>query len=182
MKKLNTAYLLIGCAAIAQGVLWVNAFKMLHSDILAYVGGIPAGIAIVGLSARSANILPGVKSKRARQWGWTLLVILMITEPFVLGAANYHAMGDKSYIVAYGASLVISVALVMGAIVERSLVAKPKATKSKPKSEPKPEKPAFTCACGRSFGSQAALNGHQSAHKPKGYAVEFTPIEKVEKN
>jgi len=184
--KLKTSYVLIAFAALAQGVMWVNVFKLLHPGVMAYIGGIPAGLAIVGLIARSANVLPGKNiGKQSKRAGWILLALLVGVEPVVLGVANYMAMTEKSWIVAGGASLVVTLALILGSVVDRSLVPveKPatkrvKQEKKLIKPEPEPAKPAFICSCGRSFGSQAALNGHQSAHKPKGYAVEFTPITK----
>ena len=183
--KLKISYILIFFAAIAQGVMWTNVFKMLHSDYWAYVGGIPAGIAIVGLTSRSATILPRVASNRARNAGWTLLGLLVAVEPIVLGFANYSAMYPKSIVVAGGASFVITVALVLGAVVDRSLVpaTKPATKPKKPKvKQVEPAFPSFACdKCSFVGGSQAALNGHQSAHKPKAYAVEFTPIENKRK-
>jgi hypothetical protein len=128
MKHFKFSYVLITLAALAQGVMWVNVFKLLHPGILAYIGGVPAGLAIVGLVARSATVLPRVTSKRARTAGWMFLGLLVVTEPIVLGFANWQAIYPQfqslavSYVVSGGASLTISIALILGAIVDRSLV------------------------------------------------------------
>ncbi len=122
------SYVPIGLLAFAAGMLWVNVFSLFHNGILAYIGGIPAGIGIVIITVRSANILPRVPSKRARNAGWGFLAAVVIVEPIVLGFANWPIIMDtdipliNSYIVAGGASLVVSLALVLGALVDRSLV------------------------------------------------------------
>lgn len=136
MRKFNPVYLLVAFAAIAQGVMWVGVFSLIHPGVLSYVGGIPAGGAIVGLVVYSANALPRVQAKRARQGGWVMLVLTIIAEPVVLGVVNWWSMPADfravagSYIVAGGASLIISLVLVMGALVDRSLL-----PASKPKEE-----------------------------------------------
>lgn len=173
-------------AALAQGVLWVNVFSLLHHNALAYIGGIPAGIAIVGLVVYSANALPRVQSKRARQAGWSVLVLLVIVEPIVLGFANYPVVMNQpignlgANVVSGGASLTLTLSLILGALVDRSLV--PAEKPAKPARKPKeakvePAKPAFSCSCGKEFGSQSALNAHQRKHKRViGYTASFEPI------
>ena len=146
VKKLKFAYVLISFAAIGQGVLWINVFNVLHSGIMAFVGGLPIGIATVGIATRAANILPRVQSKRARQAGWLFLFVFIAAETLVLGTANFMTMVSKSYVVAYGVSLVVTLVLVLGAIVDRSLiavakpsepVAQPNETIAKPKRNKK---------------------------------------------
>lgn len=128
MKKFNPVWLFIACAAVAQGVMWVNLFSLIHSGILVYIGGIPAGLAIVGLIVYSANLLPRVQSNRARRAWWIMLTLVMIAEPVVLGVVNWWFMPAAfrltlgSYIVAGGASLIVSFVLVLGALVDRSLL------------------------------------------------------------
>ena len=135
MKKFNILYIPIVLAAIAQGVLWVNLFSLIHHGIMAYIGGIPAGLSIVTLVTYSANALPRIQSKRARQGGWIMLVLVLIAEPIVLGVVNWWYMPAAfqatvgSYVVAGGASLVISLVLVLGALVDRSLVPAEKTSK-----------------------------------------------------
>jgi hypothetical protein len=142
MKHFKFSYVLITLAALAQGVMWVNVFKLLHPGILAYIGGVPAGLAIVGLVARSATVLPRVTSKRARTAGWVFLGLLVVTEPIVLGFANWQAIYPRfqslavSYVVSGGASLTISIALILGAIVDRSLVPVEKPVEPKQKKQP----------------------------------------------
>jgi hypothetical protein len=192
MKHFKFSYILIALAAIAQGVIWINVFKLLLGGIWIYIGGIPAGIAIVGLTVKSANLLPRVQSKRARETGWGLLFLLMVVEPLVLGNANYIEMSVKSYIIAYGASFAISLVLVLGALVDRSLVPAEKHIEPKVKQKKQTEKQeqkqpeqiasAFTCSvCNYPAISQKALNGHMKKHKPKAYAVHFEPITDGEK-
>lgn len=198
MKKIN--YYMIACAALASGVLWINVFSLFHSGILAYIGGVPAGVAIVGLVVYAANSLPRVQSKRARQVGWGVLVLLGIVEPTVLGFANYPVvMGTVitqtgGMVVSGGASLTITLALVLGSLVDRSLFPAEKQNEQEPKqkkqkkSKPEAETvaaavapPAFQCAtCDYVAKSQKALNGHSRKHKEKiaGYAVSFEPITK----
>jgi len=138
VRKFNIAYILIAFAAIAQGVMWVNVFTLLHFGALAYVAGFP-GIAIVGIVTRGANQLPRTQSKRARYGGTGLLALLTIAETAVLGTANYHMLDD--FILAYGASFVITVTLIFGALVERSLVPVEKsATTEKPPRKSKATK------------------------------------------
>lgn len=188
MKKI--IYFLIGCAALAQGVMWVNVFSLIHHGVLVYLGGIPAGLSIVGLVVYSANSLPRVASKRARQGGWIMLALTMLAEPVVLGVVNWWFMPPDfkvlpvSYVVAGGASLAITFALVLGSLVDRSLVPaekqEPKQKKQKA-AELKAEisaRPAFECAaCGYAAKSQKALNGHQRKHKQIiGYTASFKPI------
>lgn len=126
--KKNPILIMIAFAALASGVLWINVFGLLHRGALAYIGGIPAGIAIVGLVVYASNALPRVQSKRARQAGWFVLVLLGIAEPTVLGFANYpvimntHISQSGAVVVAGGASLVISLSLILGALVDRSLM------------------------------------------------------------
>jgi len=179
MTKTNKfTYLFIFAAALAQGVMWVNVFSLIHRGPLVYMGGVPAGLAIVGLVVYSANSLPRVQSKRARQSGWVLLVLVMVAEPLVLGVVNWWSMPEEfrglpvSYVVAGGTSLVISLVLVMSALVDRSLL--PTEKPAKPAKKPKkpaiePTKPAFVClvagCTAKSFGSQSALNAHQRKHK-----------------
>jgi hypothetical protein len=207
MKQVKLIYAFIAFAALAQGVLWINVFSLIHKGLLTYIGGIPAGVAIVGLVVYSANQLPRVASKRARNVGWFVLVLVCIVEPVVLGFANYPVImgvgigNIGAVVVAGGASLTISLALVLGALVDRSLVPAEKPNKPAT-SEPKPAKkrkqaeveqiqpaiiplepapsepqPAFVCSCGFTAKSQPALNAHQRKHKQiAGYAVSFEPI------
>jgi hypothetical protein len=142
MKKL--IYTLIAFAALAQGVMWVGVFSLIHPGVMSYIGGIPAGLAIVGLVTYSANALPRVQSKRARDGGWVMLVLTMIAEPVVLGVVNWWFMPADfkslfvSYLVAGGASLVISLVLVMGAMVDRSLLPTEKPAAQPVAATPKP--------------------------------------------
>ena len=128
MKHIKFSYILIACLALSQGILWLNVFSLFHHGILVYLGGIPAGLGIVGIITRSANLLPRVPSKRARNAGWAFLIILILIEPFVLGFANWPVVMNTSititgsYVVAGGTSLVVTLALVLGAIVDRSLI------------------------------------------------------------
>ncbi len=178
MKTNKIIYVFILCAALAQGVMWVNVFSLIHHGLLVYVGGVPAGLAVVSLVVYSANSLPRVQSKRARQGGWFLLFLVIVFEPVVLGVVNWWAMPTEfralpvSYVVAGGASLVISLVLVMGALVDRSLIPaeKPAKAKRKPaKASYKSTQPAFVCKVAdcpaKPFGSQSALNAHQRKHK-----------------
>ena len=154
-KKINFAYVLIGCLAFGSAALWVNVFSLFHEGILSYVFGIPVGAGIVGTLARSANILPRVQSKRARDAGWILLGAMVIVEPVVLAFANYPViMGYKidtlgGWIIAGGASVVVTITLALGSVVDRSLVSvakpekpqgetvdKPRATKKKVARKP----------------------------------------------
>ena len=195
--KLKPMYILIAFAALAQGVMWVNVFKLFHLGALTYIGGFPAGVAIVGIIVMAANGLPRVQSKRARQAGWAFLILVMLIEPVVLGIVNWWIMPPDfkelfvSYVVAGGASLTISLVLVMGALVDRSLLPaekparparKPKEAKNEPiVAEPEPAKASFSCSVvgcnAKPFGSQSALNAHQRKHKKvAGYMVSFEPV------
>jgi hypothetical protein len=188
MKRI--IYFLITFAAISQGVMWVNLFSLFHHSALMYIGGIPAGLSIVGLIVYSANALPRVQSQRARRGGWLMLTLVMIAEPVVLGIVNWWFMPADfktlfaSFIVAGGASLIISLVLVMGALVDRSLVPAPKQEpkqrkQKKAKLEAEPlAPPAFQCAtCGYIAKSQKALNGHHRKHKRiVGYVASFEPV------
>jgi hypothetical protein len=197
MKKIN--YYLIACAGVASGILWINVFSLFHRGVLAYIGGIPAGVAIVGLVVYAANSLPRVQSRRARGAGWGVLILLGIVEPVVLGFANYPVvMGTAitqtgGMVVSGGASLAITLALVLGSLVDRSLIPaekqekqgakQKKQKKAKPEAEvvaPAVAQSAFRCAtCDFEAKSQKALNGHQRKHKRiTGYAVSFEPITK----
>ena len=139
MKHFRFSYFLIGCAAIAQGVMWVNVFALLHFGAMAYVAGFPAGIAIVGIVTRGANLLPRTQSKRARQAGAGVLFAIVVTETAVLGTANYVMF--PNVVIAYGVSFVITSALIFGALVERSLVpTKKKVAETIPKAERKKKK------------------------------------------
>jgi hypothetical protein len=144
VKKFNPVWLMIAFAALAQGVLWVNVFSLIHHGPLVYIGGIPAGLAIVGLVTYSANALPRVQSARARRGGWIMLTLTMIAEPIVLGVVNWWFMPADfrlsfgSYIVAGGTSLVISLVLVMGALVDRSLLPTEKPAPKPATETPKP--------------------------------------------
>jgi hypothetical protein len=201
MKKFNPSiviYLLIALAAIAQGVMWTGVFALIHPGVLSYVGGIPAGLAIVGLVVYSANALPRVQSKRARISGWIMLILVIMAEPVVLGVVNWWSMPadfralSASRVVAGGASLVISLVLVMSALVNRSLVkldepaSKPHKPKAKPTvAEPEPAKASFVCKVAgcqaKPFGSQSALNAHQRKHKKiVGYVASFEPVTQKE--
>lgn len=178
MIKNKFIYLFIFAAALAQGVMWINVFSLIQDGLWTYVGGVPAGLAIVGLVVFSANSLPRVQSKRARQGGWILLVLVMVVEPVVLGVVNWWSMptdfrvSPVSYVVAGGISLVISLVLVMTALIDRSLIAAEKPTQptTKPKKASyKPAQPVFICpvagCTAKPFGSQSALNAHQRKHK-----------------
>ncbi len=172
MMKFKPIHGFILSAALAQGVMWVNVFSLIQKGLWAYIGGIPAGLAIVGLIMYSANALPRVQSLRAQKWGWTLLVLVMVVEPIVLGVVNWWSMpGDfrlllVSYPVAGGASLVITLALVLGSLLDRSLLPADKQKKAKPKAKVLAT-PAFACAsCTFVAKSQKALNAHQRVHKP----------------
>jgi hypothetical protein len=183
MKKFNPIWLFIAFAAIAQGVMWVNLFSLIHDGILVYIGGIPAGLAIVGLIVYSANLLPRVQSARARRGGWVMLVLTMIAEPIVLGVVNWWFMPADfrltlgSYIVAGGASLIVSFVLVLGALVDRSLVPAEKSQATqKPAEQPAQIRSAkkksaqkslseIPCryagaGCDRTFAKQNAANAH----------------------
>jgi hypothetical protein len=184
MKRFKFSYILIAFAAIAQGVIWINVFKLLLGGIWIYIGGIPAGIAIVGLTVKSANLLPRVQSKRARETGWGLLFLLMVVEPLVLGNANYIEMSVKSYIIAYGASFAISLVLVLGALVDRSLmpaekpVSKPQSEDNKKGKSAKRIKADYVCryagaGCSHKFGSQNAANAHARGCVYKPIAVDL---------
>jgi len=130
--KPKFSHLFIAFAALAQGVMWYNLFVVLGMvDGYAIAGGACAGIATVGMSTRTANFLPGTSlGKRARQWGWAVLIIFTIVEMIVLGTANFMQMPVKNWAVAYGASLVITLALLAGALVDRSLVPAEKSKKT----------------------------------------------------
>jgi hypothetical protein len=200
----NPAYIFVLLAALAQGVMWVNLFSLIHHGILVYVGGIPAGLAIVGIITRTANLLPRVQSKRARNAGWFFLGLVICVEPIVLGVVNWWFMPHElqitfiSYIMAGGASLVISLVLVMGALVDRNLIPaeKPATSEDKPakaskkakkadekpaEPETQPALPKFFCSVAGcagnpktpdgSFGSQSALNAHGRKHNEKPLAV-----------
>lgn len=183
MRSKTIIYLLITFAAISQGVMWVNVFSLIHHSWLMYVGGIPAGLAIVGLVTYSANALPRVQSKRARNGGWVMLVLVMLAEPVVLGVVNWWFMPIDfrslfaSYLVAGGTSLVISLVLVMGALVDRSLLpaeqpqrpqkpterpAQVRSAKKKPAQRSLSDIPCryAGAGCERSFESQNAANAH----------------------
>lgn len=145
MKKITANHIMIAFAALAQGVLWVNVFRLLHDGILVYIGGIPAGVAVVGLVVYAANSLPRVKSDRARRAGWIMLTLVIAIEPVVLGFANFPVIMKQTItlpganVVAGGASLIITLSLVLGAVVDRSLI--PAEKPPKPVSEtPKPRK------------------------------------------
>jgi len=172
MMKFKPIHGFILSAALAQGVMWVNVFSLIHSGLWSYIGGIPAGLAIVGLVVYAANSLPRVQSSRARRGGWTLLVLVMVVEPIVLGVVNWWSMPDDfrvlpvSYPVAGGASLVITLALVLGSLLDRSLLPAEKKKKAKPKAKVVAVL-AFSCAsCAFVAKSQKALNAHQRKHKP----------------
>jgi hypothetical protein len=162
VKKFNPVWLFIACAAVAQGVVWVNLFSLIHSGILVYIGGIPAGLAIVGLIVYSSNLLPRVQSNRARRAGWIMLTLVMIAEPVVLGVVNWWFMPAAfrltlgSYIVAGGASLIVSFVLVLGALVDRSLL---------PAEKPAP-KPATATPQPPRKGGKKAKSLPQAARKP----------------
>ena len=169
--KFKPTHGFILAAALAQGVMWVNVFSLIHSGVWSYVGGIPAGLAIVGLVVYAANALPRVQSERARKSGWALLVLVMAVEPIVLGIVNWWSMPDSfrvlpvSYPVAGGASLVITLALVLGSLVDRSLLPAEKQKKAKPKAKVLAA-PAFSCAsCTYVAKTQKGLNAHQRKHK-----------------
>jgi signal transduction histidine kinase len=62
---------------------------------------------------------------------------------------------------------------------ERSAQAKVEPATAEPQPATEPVKPAFVCSCGKSFGSQPALNAHKRSHKQVvGYAVSFEPVTK----
>lgn len=186
-------YTLLALAALAQGVMWVNVFSLIHHGVLVYIGGIPAGLAIVGLVVYSANSLPRVQSKRARNGGWVMLILSMMAEPVVLGVVNWWFMPADfkalfvSYLVAGGASLVISLVLVMGALVDRSLlpVERSQSETSKSQSETKAKgksakriKAEFACrfagaGCSQKFASQNAANAHARGCVYKPIAVDL---------
>lgn len=170
MTKFKPIHGFILSAALAQGVMWVNVFSLIHSGLWAYIGGIPAGLAIVGLVVYAANSLPRVQSARARKSGWILLILVVIVEPIVLGVVNWWSMpGDfrelfVSYPVAGGASLVITLALVLGSLLDRSLLPAEKQAKANPRARIV-AMPAFSCAsCAYVAKTQKALNAHQRKH------------------
>jgi len=172
MMKFKSIHGFILAAALAQGVMWVNVFSLIHNGLWSYIGGIPAGLAIVGLVVYAANALPRVQSLRARKGGWALLVLVMVVEPIVLGVVNWWSMPENfrmlpvSYPVAGGASLVITLALVLGSLLDRSLLPAEKQKKARPKAKVV-AMPVFSCAnCVFIAKSQKALNAHQRKHKP----------------
>lgn len=187
--KIKLIYILISAAAIAQGVLWVNVFSLLHDGLLVYFGGVPAGVGIVGLVAYSANALPRVQSKRARQAGWIIMPLLIITEVIVLGFANYPKITHTpisnfgANVVSGGASLTITLALILGALVDRSLIPMPQKSsgaqrtvrRSAKKSEEVQAKSSAllskyprTCEyCDEQLKSPQAVGGHMKKHHPE---------------
>lgn len=162
--KLKPMHFLIVLAGWGQGWLWVTAFRQLHDGIDAYLAGIPTAIGIVGLVAFGANQLVSVKSKRVRRWGWAVIILLVLAEMALLGTSNYMAMKTKNGIVAYGMSLVITLALVLGAMVERSLIpAKTRSSGTKRPAKTRSAKPSkVPCEwCGRPINhTQNARNAH----------------------
>jgi len=127
--KFKFSYVLIGFAALGLGAMWVNVFSLFHHGPMAYIAGIPTSLAIVSILSKSANLLPRVQSKRARNAGWFFIGLVLVIEPIVLGMVNWWFMPVElqvsfiSYVIAGGSALVVSLVLVLGALVDRSLVA-----------------------------------------------------------
>jgi len=144
--------------------------------IFSFLRGSTMGTALsFGLMGVSHNA-PRMKAKQAQNLAYAALVALLIVSPVIIAPAVQA--GIPSRILAdplarwlWAAAIAIAPDFVAVAIAVTSkgiAEEKPAISEVKPvKAEPKPAISYPCSACGRSFGTQAALNGHASKHKAK---------------
>ena len=154
-------------AAIAQAIQIGHAGFLLMGITGVLVGGSIGSVVSLNVAYASSQIA-SITGQKREKWANPAMVGVLLISPLLVAAAAFYSF-DTIEIVSIRWITAISWALAPdGAIFLSGLIAGKKLVKpdeSETKLPPKPKKPAFTCACGRSFKTQAALNGHQSAHK-----------------
>lgn len=179
-------------AALAQVVQFVHAGYILF-EWAGAVSGLFLG-ALVSMSVAYATSQYTDTAKDRKSPALFFMVPLLAFSPVIVGTAAYLKLPAGlpwwwAIIVAaaWGILPDFSVAL-DGFIAGKGMVKRDEAApsevkpaKSKPEPLPEIEKPAFVCSCGYVAKSQAALSGHQLAHKPKkadvvGYVASFEPV------
>lgn len=171
-------------AALAQAIQIGHAGYILMGLTGVFVGGV-IGACVSFSVAYAGSQIASLTGQKRETWANVAMFGIMALSPLLVTAAAYISfyvieIPWMRWVTAASWALAPD-----GAVFLAGLVSGKKLIKQEPKltkSEPKQKKPAFSCSeCGRAFKTQAAVNGHQSAHKPKAYAVEFKPVEKVMK-
>ena len=190
MKKFNPAVLPY-LAALAQFVQFAHAGFILGGWVVSVVGGIIGAVVSFSVAYTGSRVASVTGQKREKWVNVGTLAVLMIS-PLAIIAPVHYSFGilendvwrwitSAAWVLAPDITILLD-----GLITGKKLVASEPKLATKPKKakvkQVEPAFPSFACdKCSFVGGSQAALNGHQSAHKPKAYAVEFTPIENERK-
>lgn len=185
-----------GALTFAYAFLTIDGASLLSvSGVILLLRGLVIGAA-AGLGiAKISHALPRIQSKNARRYTAIAFAAMLTVAVPIVASVTYSRMSPEMLAlppwvrVAVSLSVALFVdALTAGvALSSGKLEADDKPAQSEPQSETKPpkakDKPAFVCSCGYVAKSQAALSGHQLAHKPKkaevlGYEVALKPITK----
>lgn len=180
MKKFNPSSLPY-LAALAQFVQFAHAGFILGGFVLSIVGGLIGAVVSFSVAYTGSRVASVMAQKREKWVNAGTLFVLLISPLAIIAPVHYSfSILENEYwrwITAGAWVLAPDITILLdGLVTGKKLVA----SEDKPATKQKKAKvkPAFVCSCGRSFSSQAGLNGHQSVHKPKAYAVEFTPVER----
>lgn len=185
MKKLNPI-ILPYAGALVQAVLFTLAGVAHFGGWLGGVAGFGVG-AVVNLSMAIASSKISNIAQKRKPLAYVSLVGLFCLSPVIITSSMGWSVATLSWSMAADLAILLTGAITGGSLIVAEPAAsqpKPKAKREKPATaEPQPAaepiKPAFVCSCGKSFGSQPALNAHQRTHKGiAGYAVSFEPIQK----
>ena len=156
-------------AALAQFLQFAHAGYILMDDMGIIIGGVIGGVVSFSV-AYSGSQIASVTGQKREKWANMATLCLLFLSPLAIAVPSYISFEviksiPLRWITAFTWALAPDLSILLtGLITGKKLVA---SEESKPKPATKRKKPAFTCSCGRSFSSQAGLNGHQSAHKPK---------------
>ena len=190
MKKFNQAWLPY-LAQIAQALMF-SYVGVSYFGLWGWLIGPAVGVVVSASLAVASSRISDISQKRillARAMYGVLLLLIPATI-----ALTSFAPKSMWAAIAWAAAPDIAIGLA-GSIAGGSLIAKDDSATSKPKQNAKPmkpakaepepakepEKPAFSCSCGATFGSQPALNAHQRKHKQViGYNVSFEPVKQDE--
>lgn len=165
--KLNGNYLPI-LAGITQAVLFAVASDIYFNRF--YLGALAGLIPSLAL-AFGASRIAAIKSPGRRNMGYITMVLTMLLSPVVVSPALFLEI-DLPPVLAWAVSIAWAslpdVAVVFAAVVAgvslfslEQTPSKPQETESEPPKRTKRKvAKSFACPCGKSFGSQNALNAH----------------------
>lgn len=180
MKKFDFRWLPYGAAGV-QAMLFAIAGDRYFGFWAGWVAGLGVG-AVVSLSLAVASSRVSDIAQKRKGLAYLALAVLVCLSPATI-ALSFFMPSSVFTAIAWAVDVDIAIVLA-GSIAGKSFIAgdQPAPSQTKPARKPKevatePEEPAFVCSCGKSFGSQSALNAHQRSHKEIiGYQASFEPI------